>query len=69
MKLFVLLILCLSTAYAVMDYPDSQTCTDTSTQLKNMQSTILHLREMVHNLQVTLDHVLNLNYYYYYYYR
>ena len=52
-----------------MDYPDSQTCTDTSTQLKTMQSTILHLREMVHNLQVTLDHVLNLNYYYYYYYR
>ena len=69
MKLFVLLILFLSTVYAVMDYPDSNTCTDTSTQLKNMQSTILHLREMVHNLQVTLDHMLNLNYYYYYYYR
>ena len=69
MKPFLFFLLFVSTAYAVMDYPDSQTCTYTATQLKNMQSTIMHLREMVHNLQVTLDHMLNLNYYYYYYYR
>lgn len=69
MKLFILFLFFVSTAYAVMDYPDSQTCTDTATQLKNMQGTLMHLREMVHNLQVTLDHVLNLNYNYYYYYR
>lgn len=69
MKQLLFFILFLSTVYAVMEFPDSQTCADTSTQLKEMQSNLMHLREKVHHLQVTLDHMLNLNYYYYYYYR